>query len=80
MRSSEVQKLIEEKNKLKQHLKVTRRNNQWFKDQNQELISLNVTNTENADKLKIKIQVRERAANFSIKGIGTIFNMKVTTN
>ena len=75
MRSSEVQKLAEEKNKLKQQLKVTRRNNQRFKNQNQELISLNATNTENADKLKLKIQVRKKGP--YLFGI-TIFYMKVT--
>ena len=59
MESSEVQKLVAEKNKLKRQLQVTRKDNQRYKKDNQILTSLNVTNSENIQKLKAQIQVRK---------------------
>ena len=67
MISSEVQKLIDEKNKLKHQLKVTRKNNQRYKKDNQILTSLNATNSENIEKLKTQIQVRQEKNQVSVR-------------
>ena len=57
MGSAEVQKLVDDKNRLKHQLKVTRQNNQRLKKTIHELNSLNITNTEVNNNLKTKIQV-----------------------
>ena len=57
MGSAEVQKLVDDKNRLKHQLKVTRQNNQRLKKNLHELNSLNITNTEVTNNLKTQIKV-----------------------
>jgi len=57
MTSAEVQKLVDDNNRLRHQLKVTRQNNQRLKKAVQELNSLNETNAEAIDNLKSKNQV-----------------------
>ena len=57
MGSSEVQQLVDDKNRLKHQLKVTRKNNQRLKKTLHELNNLNITNAEVINNLKSKIQV-----------------------
>ena len=57
MGSSEVKKLVDDNNKLKHQLKVTRQNNQRLKKTVHDLNSLNETNAKAMDNLKSKIQV-----------------------
>ena len=57
MTSAEVQKLVDDNNRLRHQLKVTRQNNQRLKKAVKELNSLNETNAEAIDNLKSKNQV-----------------------
>ena len=57
MTSAEVKKLVDDNNRLRHQLKVTRQNNHRLKKTVQELNSLNATNAEAIDNLKSKNQV-----------------------